>query len=972
MTSFGSWLRARRTELQLTQAALAERAGCAPDVLRQFESEVKRPSVQLAERLADALDIPAADRASFIQAARGDRSARDARPDAAPPALPQPPGRQPHAPKPQIELIGRDAERNALRARLRVGGQRLVTLVGPGGIGKTSLALQVAADLAADTAFAHAAAVVLLAPLAAANDLPAAIVEALGESLQGARSIEDQLLTLLRERTILLVLDNCEHLLGPGDGQIFAQLIRRMLDSAPGLHVLATSRERLRLRDERLVALGGLGLPAADTGPRVERADAVRLFVDRAQRVAPDFFIGTDNRSAVAQICRRLEGLPLAIELAASWTRVLTPGEIAAELERSLDFLAAAEHDAPARHRSLRAALDHSWLLLDDRERAALACLSVFHGGFDRDAAEAVCAELKIENGKVNIAAAQQPIHNSQFSILNLLAVLVDKSLLQRAELRGSARYSLHELVRQYAEERLACDPAELSAVTRRHAAYYSSLLQRSIAAQTGGASPEALANLTRNVDNVRAVWIRAAAAGDTTTVLALARNMMILYDMTGRVLDGAALFERAAAMLRASGVTAGAALGVTLGYQGYYVQLAHPSAGAPLLEQAIALLDAAGDSAGSAQFLVHLGTVEIAAARLAAANQRNLLAEQLATANGDQLTRLWAIFYQGVIDLYLGDHGAADQHLTTCLDDWRAQDFNRGVTSTLSWLSEVARQSGRLAAAAAFAREGLQISSTAHDMPGMARSLRELGALALDRHDLVEAHYLLTESCTMFRAMGGPWAYGRSRSLLVRAEVEQGQRASARQGCAELLRLVRNGAAIMLPEAAYGLARLLVAEGDDTEALAVLGTLAGQPGEQSTLALATALRGQLEARLDSSQRAMAEQQAQAGLLIPWLEELCARPSMARDAIAPAAPEHGAQAAPAGAQRLANTNEALSAREIEVLSLVARGASNSTIAARLIISPHTVKRHVANICQKLGVATRTEAAVRARELGIVV
>jgi predicted ATPase/DNA-binding NarL/FixJ family response regulator/transcriptional regulator with XRE-family HTH domain len=967
MTSFGSWLRARRTELHLTQAALAERAGCAADVLRQFEAEVKRPSVQLAERLADALDIPAAERVSFIQAARGEQPARGARQDAVPATL-TPPVRQPHVPKPQIELIGREAERNALRVRLRTGSHRLVTLVGPGGIGKTSLALQVAADLAADPAFADGAAVVLLAPLAVANDLPAAIVEALGESLQGPRSAEEQLVALLRERAILLVLDNCEHLLGPGDGKIFAQHVRHLLDSAPGLHVLATSRERLRLRDERLVTLGGLELPLADSGPKVERADAVRLFVDRAQRVAPDFFIGTENRSAVAQICRRLEGLPLAIELAASWTRVLTPGEIAAELERSLDFLAAAEHDLPERHRSLRAALDHSWQLLDAHERAALARLSVFHGGFDLAAAAAV---LSFEFSVVSSTQHNEQIKTQNSKLLPLLASLVDKSLVQRAELRGSARYSLHELVRQYAEERLARDEAEQSAATRRHAAYYSSLLQSSIAAQTGGASPEALASLTRNIDNVRAVWIRSATAGDTTTVLAMARNLMILYDMTGRVLDGAALFERAATMLRAGGVTAGAALGVTLGNQGYYVQLANPSAGALLLEEAIALLEAAGDNARRAQFLVHLGTVEIAAARLAAATERNRLAEQLASATGDQLTRLWAIFYQGVIELYLGNHSAAEQHLTRCLNDWRHQGFNRGATSALSWLSEVARQSGQLAEAAAFAREGLQISSTAHDMPGLARSLRELGALALDRHDLGEAHYLLAESCTMFRAMGGPWAYGRSRSLLVRAEVAQGQHASARQGCTELLRLARNGALIMLPEAGYGMSLILLAEGNSAEALAVLGAIVGLPGEQSTLALAAGLRGEIEARLDAGARALYKQPARTEHLIAWLEELCARPSMSIDAQASAPPEHGGQILAAGALYLAGTSEALSAREIEVLDLVARGASNAAIADQLIISPHTVKRHIANIFEKLDVTTRTEAAIRARELGIV-
>ncbi|HEU5098605.1 MAG TPA: LuxR C-terminal-related transcriptional regulator, partial [Roseiflexaceae bacterium] len=323
------------------------------------------------------------------------------------------------------------------------------------------------------------------------------------------------------------------------------------------------------------------------------------------------------------------------------------------------------------------------------------------------------------------------------------------------------------------------------------------------------------------------------------------------------------------------------------------------------------------------------------------------------------------------VAALYLGDHSAAERHLMICLRDWRDQGLNRGITSALSWLSEVARQSGRLAEAAELAREGLQISSTAHDMPGMARSLRELGALALDRQDLDEAHYLLAESCTMFRAMGGPWAYGRSRSLLIRAEVARGRRAEARQGCAELLQLVHNGAAIMLPEAAYGLALLLVAEGNQSEALAVLAALDGVPGEQATLRLAAALRGEIEVRLDPAQAATVDQRAISRQLLPWLEQLCARPDPMPGALAPQAPAREAPTMAAGALYLADSVETLSAREVEVLSLLARGASNAAIASRLIISPHTVKRHVANILQKLGVATRTEAAIRARELGIV-
>jgi DNA-binding CsgD family transcriptional regulator len=256
--------------------------------------------------------------------------------------------------------------------------------------------------------------------------------------------------------------------------------------------------------------------------------------------------------------------------------------------------------------------------------------------------------------------------------------------------------------------------------------------------------------------------------------------------------------------------------------------------------------------------------------------------------------------------------------------------------------------------------------------MPGIARSLRELGALALERQDLDEAEYLLTESCATFRAIGSPWVYGHSRSLLVWLEVQQRRYASAREGCAELLRLIDDGAAIMLPEAAYGLVLLLVAAGNDQEALAILLALGGTPGKYATLMVMARLRAHLERRLNLAQRAAAEQLARTRPLLPWLQELSAQLVVPVEVKAPIGSVAGAPIAPAGALPVAETGETLSRREVEVLRLVARGASNVAIADRLIISPHTVKRHVANICQKLSVASRTEAAVRARELGIVV
>jgi predicted ATPase len=245
-----------------------------------------------------------------------------------------------------------------------------------------------------------------------------------------------QLIAHLRDQSLLLVLDNLEHLLDRES--VMDNLARQILVQAPGIKLLVTSRERLKLDAEWVVDLGGLTLPVTNARRRIDAADAVRLFVDRARHLDPHFALDTGSRAAVVQICQRLEGLPLAIELAASWTRVLTLPEITDEIGRALDFLSQDHHDTPARHRSLRAALDHSWRLLNRMEQHTMAQLSIFQGGCDREAIQEVTG-----------------------ATLPLLNALIDKSLVQCARLRGVMRYTLHELVRQYAVERLAADPTE-------------------------------------------------------------------------------------------------------------------------------------------------------------------------------------------------------------------------------------------------------------------------------------------------------------------------------------------------------------------------------------------------------------------------------------------------------------------------------------------------------------------------------
>src|SRR5215212_260788 len=436
-SAFGVQLRRYREVAGLTQEQLAARAGLTVNAISLLERGLRRlPYPQTIRKLAAALGLSTAEIAAWRDTFQ-EREPLIARPQ---PLLPAPP-----------PLIGRATERAAVLQHFRDAGRRLVTVAGPGGIGKTSLALQAAADLTDQSTFGDGVRVAWLAAVATVADVPLAIAEALGIPIQGSRPILDQLMAALRERSLLLLLDNLEHLLGSDSGEALVALIGRILTEAPTVALLVTSRERLRMRDEWVLELGGLALPATDSEPHLERADAVQLFVERAQRVSPDFALRAENRAAVGHICRRLEGMPLAIELAAAWTRALTPHEIVAEIDQALDFLAQRSRDTPIRHRSMRAALDHSWNLLTNAERRALACLSVFRGGCQRDAA-------------MSMSGAD----------LQTIMALIDKSLLRREEVGGVMRFSLHELVHQYAAEHLAADPEEQAATEARHTAYYA------------------------------------------------------------------------------------------------------------------------------------------------------------------------------------------------------------------------------------------------------------------------------------------------------------------------------------------------------------------------------------------------------------------------------------------------------------------------------------------------------------------
>lgn len=615
-----------------------------------------------------------------------------------------------HFPALLTPLIGRKAELNHLVRTLQDPDCRLLTLTGPGGMGKTRLGVEAARRLAAQPhGFADGIVFIPLAQLDHASLLVATLAQSLDLTLAQSADPRQELLKHLKTKQLLLLLDNLEHLLiqpGPAALPQAISLLVDVLATAPGVTLFATSREPLNVQGEWLFPLDGLPYAPAGGEGGSDPLDqpAPQLFVHHARRYRPAFDPPA-QAAAILEICRLTNGLPLALEMAAAWTRAYDCPEIAQRIAQSLDFLTSPYRDAPARQRSIRAVFASTWAQLTPEQQAVLAATSVFLGGFTIQAAIAV----------------------AQASVLDL-AILVEKSLLRRAEER---RYELHDLVRQFAAEKLA-ESGQAAAVQARHADFYFAFLAEQSAGFNGTAPQEAVAAVGQVVDNLRIAWQWAVAQRQIVYLQRAVDGWAQYLVLTGNVREGEAAFANALALLQQDGVDspAGLSLQSRLASHLAWFQLGQGQSQAPLenAATALALAERSGDLPGRGQALSILGWALRGRGQFDQAEAALLEAVALFKESGDQLQLSLALIRLGSIHWHRGElEEALEQYQRSLQIETRLQN-RRGINRAYGGIGLVYAYLGQYDAALVWLNKALALDREFGNRIGVARHLGNIG----------------------------------------------------------------------------------------------------------------------------------------------------------------------------------------------------------------------------------------------------
>ncbi|MDT5398282.1 MAG: hypothetical protein QOK33_1513 [Mycobacterium sp.] len=884
-------------------------------------------------------------------------------------------------------FVGRGSETAEVRQTL--SGNRLVTLAGAGGVGKTRLGVHVAGLVAAE--YGDEIWYVDLAPITDADLVPATVAAALGLPDQPGRSTVESLIRFAGQRHSLVLLDNCEHLL-----DACAALIMDLLEACPRLTLLATSREPIGVAGEVTWRVPSLSL--AD--------EAVELFVDRARRARPDFRLTDDNATVVTEICRRLDGMPLAIELAAARVRALSVGEIAESLNERFRLLTGGSRTSVRRQQTLRASVDWSHALLTEPERLLFRRLAVFMGGFDFDAAQAIAGATSLE----------------RYQILDQLALLVDKSLVIAENLSGRTRYKLLETVRQYAMEKLS-ESGEAGAVRARHRDYYTSLAD--LVDATGDANhEERVERAIRELDNLRSAFAWSRENSDFELALRLASSLHPLWLARGHFREGLYWLDSVLSDVEANGLEVAPAARVRAiadktvlvawggwvefsdeaeqaltiarelgdpallvralmarGYitafdagsaQPFFAEAADiarelgdswrlcqvlgqqtvgamaagdPAAMLLLVDEALRVADALGDRYVARQCCFAQGWVRSCQGDLAGAVAKFREAIDAATAAHDVVLRAYGLVTQAATLAFAGDVAGARSSADAMVESVsELGDYHEGIRDATVALAALAAGDG------AAAWRGYELARQRTGLPPTTVGIYPWAALApLACGDFDAARRWADDIVAVTHG----WYRSGALSTRARVALAQGQLEVADRDAHEALELAaRLQGHVGIPDILECLAELAAEASSHREAARLLGAACAVRRGMGAVRFKT-LDANYEARLAELRKALGEEFDAA-----WTEGV----GLSIDeAVAYAQRGRGERKRPASGWA------ALTPAERDVVRLAVEGLGNKDIGARLFVSPRTVQTHLTHVYAKLGIASRVQLMAEAAQ-----
>ncbi len=800
-------------------------------------------------------------------------------------------------------FVGRAEELFEINNLLDNPACRLLTLVGPGGIGKTRLALEAATRIVnrEEVSFPNGVFFAPLQPITSTDFLLSALADAVGFKFYSGGEPLQQLIDYLCPTDMLLIFDNFEHLLAG------VSVVSEILSGTQKLKILVTSRETLSLREEWLYQVKGMRYPDTDTEGNLERYSAVQLFVQSALQVRPDFSLNAE-KGAVFRLCQLVEGLPLALEITAAWLKRLPAQAVVQEIERGLDILESTARNAPPRHRSIRAVFEYSWDLLIDTEQDVFKKLSVFRGGFSREAAEIVAG-----------------------ASLGILSALIDKSLL-RVDVTG--RYELHELLRQYGEERLQESADGWDATCNQHCHYYAQFLEYCWPRLTGSEYKEAFADIETELDNVRSSWTWAFSHRREVDLEVSLMSLWHFYDNGDRYQEGEQMFARAAAALNIAEPLYTKLRAKMLVWQGaicYGLRLFDK--GRLLLEESLTILRPTDEPDSVANGLLRLGIILVDQSR-DYNTARPMFHQSLALFR--ELNNTWgtahALYRLGASYSGEADFNVAESSLQTASD---------------------------------YEQEALVLFQRVGNLPGTALVGMGIANIAYRRGDYARSWQVASESLQLFQDSGIRWGTAFCLWLMGMADCALGKYAEAKDCALQALPLIiQFHLNLYREQVVFLVAEICLGCGETERAYELLSLIDKQQFK-------IGLKRELTIRLLHQRLAKLDEELPANLVAAvergktrdintTLQELILE--LSQDI--KNSPQTFEEVLP---QALLDT---LSEREREVAAMIALGNSNSEIAGELVLSKRTVEKHIANIFSKLDFTNRAQIVRWAIENGL--